>query len=241
MHATVPTTKSAPPCQVMMTDTTDESWFPVDFDEPAPSASSASSAPSTLSHALRLHGSACSWARYCPRWRRVLLRLEGTRLFIDNELLQLTPAAVAVRVSAAPAADSSWCWQWTQPAPPGPGPIVRLKAQDQEWLLCAASDDRQDGWESALQDAIAMSHGPGMPCYEWSMGATLGTGSFGTVRAATHRRDMRRAACKLIAGSHGEAVRAAVRREIALMRRLRQELPADTAVLQLLEDFDHQV
>ena len=63
----------------------EDSWFPVDFDESAPSAPSASSeatvssschrTPPTLCHALKLHGGACSWTRCCPRWRRVLLLL----------------------------------------------------------------------------------------------------------------------------------------------------------------------
>ena len=225
-----------------MLDPADEedSWFPVDFDESAPSTPSASSVatPPTLCHAMKLHGSACSWTRCCPRWRRVLLLLEETRLLIDNVPLQLTPDATAVRVS--PIADATWCWPFPQAAPPGTGAVVRLKAQEQEWLLCGAPDGEPGGWECALQDAIAMSHGPGTPSYEWSMGATLGTGSFGIVRAATHRRDMRRAACKLVAGAHDEATRTAVKREISLMRRLRRELPTDAAVLTLLQDFDHQ-
>ena len=216
----------------------EDSWFPVDFDESVPKspwAASSGATPPRVGHALKLHGSC--WTRCCPRWRRVLLLLEETRLLIDNVPLQLTPDATALRVP--PIADATWCWPFPQASPPATGAVVRLKAQGQEWLLCGASDGAQDDWECALQDAIAMSHGPGAPAYEWSMGATLGTGSFGIVRAATHRRDQRRAACKLVAGCHGEATRAAVKREISLMRRLRRELPAHAAVLSLVQDYDH--
>ena len=185
-----------------------------------------------------LHGgSYTSCARCCrPLWGRLHLRLEETRLQIDEERLQLTPAFEVSAASVDELVDPSWCWPWPQPAPPGPA--VRLKSPEHEWLLCATSEQERDAWQSALQDAVALSHGPGTPHFDWSMGPALGAGSFGAVRAATHRREKRRAAVKVVAGSHGEATRAAVQREIALMRRLRRELPPGAAVLQLLEAYD---
>ena len=150
--------------------------------------------------------------------------------------MQLTPAFDASAAQADELRDPHWFWPWPQPAPPGPA--VRLKSPEQEWLLCATSERQRDGWLCALQDAVALSHGPGTPAHDWSFGARLGEGSFGAVRSATHRRDGRRAAVKVVAGTHGEATRAAVLREIALMRRLRAELPPGAAecVLTLLDD-----
>ena len=159
-----------------------------------------SSAPSSSSHLFlatarqlkSVHGYRvldCLIAACVDPWRPLRVRLEAQKLLIDNlPALELTPHCEVEAVSPERLASYDYAWLWPWPPPPPPGPAVELSVPpNRRWALCMSNEAERDALLHALRDAIDVSHGPGSPFVDWKFGATLGQGSFGTVRTATRR------------------------------------------------------
>ena len=103
-----------------------------------------------------------------------------------------------------------------------PAPSLTLTGYAQQWTIGFASAAERDIWSTRLADAIDLSHGEESPYHEWSLGATLGTGTFATVRIATHRASGRRCACKVLSRSfmanQGREAAEYFEREVMVMR-----------------------
>jgi hypothetical protein len=163
------------------------------------------------------------------RWRTQRLVAVGSELYLgDDQMLALSPSAAVRPLEAADAAAmSARGWALELWAPPRSG-----------WVFCLSSEAERERLLDAMRDAIDLSHGPDAPYARWSLGETLGEGTFGTVRAATRRDFGEGCACKVLSrahlAQHGNA-QAAVDREIAVMKTVYKLLPARAPLVRLLE------
>ena len=163
----------------------------------------------------------------CDPWRRMRLTIHGEKLSLDGKELPLTPAAEAHALAAGELEPYDWLWLWPWPAPAPPGPAVELRVPPQRFAMCAPSEAERDLLLHRLRDAIDLSHGPSSPYAEWSFGAVLGQGTFGTVRAVTHRASGEQCAVKVLSRRGLESLCNATRalaREKAIMVRLQAQL-----------------
>ena len=174
-------------------------------------------------------------------WRPMRLRLEAQRLLIEGlDPLMLSPHAEVEAVSADRLASYDWAWMWPWPPPPPPGPAVELSVPpNRRWALCMSSEKERDELLQALRDAIDHSHGPGSPFFDWKFGATLGQGTFGTVRLATRRGgDAEAVAVKVMSLSALDRTcdaRKLVEREKRILSKLMQALPPRAPLIRLVE------
>ena len=163
----------------------------------------------------------------CDPWRRMRLTIHGEKLSLDGKELPLTPAAEAHALAAGELVPYDWLWLWPWPAPAPPGPAVELRVPPHRFAMCAPSEAERDLLLHRLRDAIDLSHGPSSPYAEWSFGAVLGQGTFGTVRAVTHRASGEQCAVKVLSRRGLESLCNATRalaREKAIMVRLQAQL-----------------
>jgi hypothetical protein len=211
-----------------------------------------SSAPSSSSHLFlatarqlkSVHGYRvldCLIAACVDPWRPLRVRLEAQKLLIDNlPALELTPHCEVEAVSPERLASYDYAWLWPWPPPPPPGPAVELSVPpNRRWALCMSSEAERDALLHALRDAIDVSHGPGSPFVDWKFGATLGQGSFGTVRTATRRAgNGETAAVKIMSLSALDRVcdaRKLVERERRILLKLTRALPERAPLIRLVE------
>ena len=161
------------------------------------------------------------------------MRLDGISLELGSgQLVRIAPAYEAI------AADDPPCCGFGGE----PVPSLALRGYAQQWTLGFSSAAERDCWRERLLDAIDLSHGEGSPYHDWSLGATLGSGSFATVRVATHRASGRRCACKVLSRSfvmsQGDAA-AAFAREVSVMHHVAGALPKGAGVVRLLEEREY--
>ena len=123
----------------------------------------------------------------CDPWRRLRLVLDGEQIQLDGQTLAVTPAAEAHAVTAESLARYNWLWLWPWPAPAPPGLPVELDVPPRRFAICVKTEEERDRLLQRLRDVIDLSNGPLSPYAEWSFGEKLGEGTFGTVRAVTHR------------------------------------------------------
>ena len=157
-------------------------------------------------------------------------------LQIDGQTLRLTPTAEAFEVTRESLSAYDWLWFWPWPAPDPPGLPIELRVPPRRYALCAPTEGERQQLLLRLQDAIDQSHGSGSPYAEWRLGETLGEGTFGTVRTATHRASGETCAVKVLSllslQRQGNA-RRAVERERAIMLKVQRLLPVHAPLIQL--------
>ena len=184
-------------------------------------------------------GCSCLQAACIDPWRRIKLRIEGTRCHIDQLVIEITPSTEVQTVGPEVLAAYDFAWMWPWPPPPPPGLAVELSVPPHgRWALCSATEVERGQMLAALRDAIDLSHGAGSPFETWALGETLGVGTFGTVRAAQLRATGELAAAKVLSLSALDRqcdARKAVEREKRMMTRLAQMLPLRAPLVRLIE------
>ena len=174
----------------------------------------------------------------CDPWRRLRLVIDGEKMQLDGQTLAVTPAAEARAVSAESLRPYNWLWFWPWPAPSPPGPAVELTVPPRRFALCAPTEEERARLLQRLRDAIDLSHGPASPYAEWAFGEVLGEGTFGTVRAVTHRASGGECAVKIMSRSSLDRqcdAKLALAREQAIMLKLQAQLGAASDHAPLLQ------
>lgn len=164
------------------------------------------------------------------------MRLVRTTLTLDRVSVKLTPNCTVRDYDTVEGSRSKFpCFG---PVAGHAGPALEVDVPPKHlWLLGATSEAERSHWREAISDAILLSRGS-PPYTDWSLGRTLGTGSFGSVRTALHRQRDEQCACKVVTRSFIAAhdiARSAIQCERRALAQATKLLPQSSGCIRLLE------